>query len=386
MRSHRNTDLINQLTTKDNPPVKSPHKSQHPKESAAQVTTTTTEIDGELLCYSTIHNPTPDIEAMKATSDPDTMYMHQAMKEKDKEFFKQAMKKEWKDQIENGNFILRHINEIPPNATILPAVWQMKQKRCIKTRQVKKYKARLNIDGSKMRPGVHYDQMRSYAPVASRNSIRLLLTLCALNNWHTTQIDYVLAFPQAPVERTIYMKIPKGYQMENADTSKYVLEIKRNIYGQVQAGRVWNDYLTDKLVHKLGFKQSQTDKCMFYRGKTIYLLYTDDSILAGPDQQEIDKIIREIRSIGLNITVEGNIQDFLGINITRKEDGSIHMHQPHLIDDIIKDLRLDNERVKVKDIPMASSRLLSYHSDSPSFDNHFDYRSLIGKLLYLFNH
>jgi len=42
-----------------------------------------------------------------------------------------------------------------------------------------------------MKEGVHYDE--TYAPVASWNSIRMLLTLSAVHGWHTKQIDYVLA-------------------------------------------------------------------------------------------------------------------------------------------------------------------------------------------------
>lgn len=34
------------------------------------------------------------------------------------------------------------------------------------------------------------------------------------------------------------------------------------------------------------------------------------------------KILEEIRSTGLDITVEGGIEDFLGINIEQRDDGS----------------------------------------------------------------
>ena len=58
---------------------------------------------------------------------------------------------------------------------------------------------------------------------------------------HTKQIDYVQAFAQAPVEKTFYMKIPAGVKLEDgANTKDYVLQIHQNIYGQKQAGRVWN--------------------------------------------------------------------------------------------------------------------------------------------------
>ena len=69
--------------------------------------------------------------------------------------------------------------------------------------------------------------------------------------------------------------------------------------------------------------------------------------------------------------------------MSKNNDGSILLHQPHLINDIIRDLRLEDEGVTTKDIPMASSKLLSYHQESPVFDGHFDYRSTIGKMLCL---
>jgi hypothetical protein len=53
-------------------------------------------------------------------------------------------------------------------------------------------------------------------------------------------------------------------------------------------------------------------------------LYTNDSILAGPDEEEINQIISDIRGAGLNIIEEGDIQDFLGVNIERKKLRSKH--------------------------------------------------------------
>ena len=90
----------------------------------------------------------------------------------------------------------------------------------------------------------------------------------------------------------------------------------------------------------------------------MYVLYTDDSILAGPDQKELDDIIEQIRKAKLNITVEGDLQDFLGVNIERQKDGSIHMTQPHLIDQIVKELGLTKDTVKIKETPASCSKIL----------------------------
>ena len=40
------------------------------------------------------------------------------------------------------------------------------------------------------------------------------------------------------------MKIPKGYQVQDAKSKDYVLKLNNNMYGQKQAGRVWNQFLT----------------------------------------------------------------------------------------------------------------------------------------------
>ena len=124
------------------------------------------------------------------------------------------MRGEMDAQIEGKVLELTHINDVPKNATLLPAVWQIKRKRRIKTRKVYKWKSRLNVDGSCMVHKRDYDQ--TYAPVASWNKIRLLLILVLVHSWHTIQLDYVLASTRAIVERNLYMKIPKGFEVEGA--------------------------------------------------------------------------------------------------------------------------------------------------------------------------
>ena len=65
--------------------------------------------------------------------------------------------------------------------------------------------------------------------------------------WPTRQLDYKLAFPQAPIERELFMKIPKGYVIDDGDINDYVLQLNKNMYGQKQAGRVWNKFLVKNL-------------------------------------------------------------------------------------------------------------------------------------------
>ena len=109
---------------------------------------------GELFAFSTLFPLHDEVDqdplfAYAASADPDTMYYHEAMKEEDSEQFKKAMVKEFMDQWDNGNFDLKQRSEVPDDARILPAVWQMKRKRKILTGEVYKHKAHMNLDGSR---------------------------------------------------------------------------------------------------------------------------------------------------------------------------------------------------------------------------------------------
>ena len=340
--------------------------------------------EGELLNFSALtdeadkdNNP---LLAYKAVN-PDILRLHEAMKATDKQEFKTAMEKEVNDQIANGNFTVIPRSEVPNGFRVFPGVWTLVRKRDIQTREIKIYKARLAFDGSRMREGEDYD--KTYAPVASWMSIRLLLTFVVAFGWHTQQVDYVAAYTQAPIDRDMYMEFPRGFTVPGGvDRKAFVLKLHRNLYGQKQAGRVWYKYLRKRLITQAGFVPSKHDECLFFRGKVLYALYIDDSILGAPTRRKLDEAITAIKEAKLQVTLEGDLADFLGIKIERKSPNEIIFTQPHLIDDILQDLGLQHAK-EGKETPAASSRILTRNDYGADHDKSFHYRSVIGKLNYL---
>jgi len=79
----------------------------------------------------------------------------------------------------------------------------------------------------------------------------------------------------------------------------------------------------------------------------------------------LDDIVKEMEAVGLKLTVEGDISDFLGVQIDRVNDNTFNLSQPHLINDVIKELRLDGNNVAIKKATGASSKTLCRHLDSP---------------------
>ncbi len=117
---------------------------------ATKLTHASPDCEGELFCLEALFM---DALAYAASRDPDTMYLHQAMKEPDKDKFLATMVEEMDAQLKGGNFSLILRSKVPKGATILPAVWQMKHKCWIQTWEVYKWKARLNIDRSRQVKG-----------------------------------------------------------------------------------------------------------------------------------------------------------------------------------------------------------------------------------------
>jgi hypothetical protein len=83
----------------------------------------------------------------------------------------------------------------------------------------------------------------------------------------------------------------------------------------------------------------------------------------------------------------------LGIKIEKKPDGTLEWTQPTLTQSILKDLKLDGEEIKgrqnkpnIKSVPANTSVPLTDHRESPNHNpKDFEYRHVIGKLLYLEN-
>jgi Reverse transcriptase (RNA-dependent DNA polymerase) len=67
------------------------------------------------------------------------------------------------------------------------------------------------------------------------------------------------------------MSIPKGFEVNDTD-KEYVFKLQNNLFGQKQAGRVWNQHLVSKLI-EAGFKASKINECLFL---TPIIQYSQD--------------------------------------------------------------------------------------------------------------
>jgi hypothetical protein len=224
----------------------------------------------------------------------------------------------------------------------------------------------------------------------------MVLVLSALLNLKSRQVDYTQAFPQAPLEDDVFMRIPQGWfydatsqqlQPKSDDPRffdrEHFIRLKRNLYGVRQAARNWYLHLQKGLLGR-GFVQSKIDPCLFIRKDCIIVVYTDDCLVFANNDETITDLCKCLSTEFL-LKDEGNIENFLGINIAHRveSDGSvtITMTQTGLIDQILEDVGLVGDKVTTKRTP--AKEVLQPHPSAAPFDAPWQYRSLIGKLNFL---
>ncbi len=228
----------------------------------------------------------------------DIMYFQQALQQPDVEHFIKAVIKEVNGHVDNGHWVLVKQDMVPDDVQIVPSVWSMCRKRGLTRSEIKSHKARLNLHGGKQVYGMNY--FKTYTPVVTWFTIRLMRVFSIMFCWPLCQVDFVMAYPQAPIKTDIYMELPQGVQVVTGISKDHVLKLLKSIYGQKQAGRVWHSFLVEKLT-SIGFQPSTINNCVFFHGNIIFMVYVKEGIFIGDNDSQHTTAINKIQALGQNI-------------------------------------------------------------------------------------
>jgi hypothetical protein len=90
----------------------------------------------------------------------------------------------------------------------------------------------------------------------------------------------------------------------------------------------------------------------------LFLVYVNDGISVSPHNEHIQEELKILQT-RFNISVEGKLKFYVGVNIEWREDGTIHMTQPQLIQSVLKELNFTDD-TKVVSTPAFSTTVLKY--------------------------
>jgi hypothetical protein len=60
-------------------------------------------------------------------------------------------------------------------------------------------------------------------------AIQLLIVFGSLFNWALCQVDFIMAYPQAPIKMDMYMELPTGMHAKHGNYKDHVLKLLANI-------------------------------------------------------------------------------------------------------------------------------------------------------------
>ena len=267
-------------------------------------------------------------------------------------------------------------------------VWEMVERprgrKVIKNRWVfdvktdGRKKARLVAKGFSQVEGLDYDQV--FSPVVRFETVRLLLAMAALENWHMTGVDVRNAYLYGELDEEIYMEQPEGFKVPGKEDQ--VLRLLRALYGLKQAGLAWWRALKLSM-EKLGFVSLSSDAGIFlFRGKgsfVIAIVYVDDAIFMGPVRALAYEMKRrfmerwETRDLG-------EVTEFLRMRITRS-GSKIHLDQTAYLETVLQ--RCGMSEAKPTTTPLPAGYVPEVNSTVASPELRSRYQTVIGSLLYL---
>ena len=378
------------------PPTHYMHEfNQHKALLATALDTTRTNHESNLAYMADVsmdlesgcHNDNdPRVYAAKhKVNDPDMPSLTEALSGQFSNEYLEAMKNEIRQLVKQKTWTAMYRKDVPltnegHKRPILKGTWAFKLKRFPDGTPMK-FKARYCVRGDLQREGIDY--FETYAPVVQWSTIRLVLTLILANNWVTKQVDYTNAFAQAELAEEVYIESPRCFSRKD---NKNVLKLNNSLYGLKQAPKTFYEKLRDGLLER-GFVQSMMDPCLFMKKDLICLIYVDDTIITGPNSQDIDDLIK---SLGVakdeqvhtfELRDEGEVGAFLGIQIERNKNNTFYLTQTGLIQKVLVTAGMENSKATVK--TPAATTTLGLDVDGDEFSEAWDYPVIIGMLLYL---
>ena len=186
-------------------------------------------------------------------------------------------------------------------------------------------RACLVAKGFQQREGIDYDAI--FSPVVRYETVRLMIALGALENWHFEAVDVKTAFLYGKLDKEVYMKQPEGFIIRGKENK--VFHLKRAIYGLKQASNLWWEELKSSMA-TFGYKHTQSDAGVFVKfhksgAKTVVIVYVDDALFASSDK----KLALREKATFMNLWEcrdLGEAREFLGMKICR-EGQAIYLSQ-----------------------------------------------------------
>ncbi|GJX06513.1 putative RNA-directed DNA polymerase [Tanacetum coccineum] len=238
---------------------------------------------------------------------------------------------------------------------------------------IDRYKARLVAKGYTQKYKIDYGD--TFAPVAKINTIRIIISIAANQDWPLKQFDVKNAFLNGYLEEEVYMDPPPGVKC-----SEKVCRLKKALYGLKQSPRAWFGRFSS-FMKKIGYKQSDANHTSFVKnnGKvTTLIVYVDDMVVTRNYTEEMTNL-QTILATEFELKDLGHLNYFLGIEVARSKSGISMCQRKYVLDLLTETGMLDCKPVETPIEMNHKLSILPYQVPT----NKERYQRPVGKLIYL---
>jgi hypothetical protein len=240
---------------------------------------------------------------------------------------------------------------------------------------IKRYKARLVAQGFQQSYGHDYEE--TFAPVAHMTTIRALIAVAAIHSWTIFQLDVKNDFLHGDLHKEVYMQPPPCVTVPDG----HVCHLRCALYGLKQAPRAWFKRFTSVVI-VAGFSPNDHDPALFVhaskRGHTLLLLYVDDMLITGDDDEYI-AFVKVRLAEQFMMSDLGPLSYFLSIEV-KSTSNEYYLSQHKYLQDLITRSGLTDTRTTTT--PMELNLQLRPNDGTPLADPS-RYHQIVGSLVYL---
>ncbi|OWY97588.1 LOW QUALITY PROTEIN: hypothetical protein PHMEG_00031847 [Phytophthora megakarya] len=224
------------------------------------------------------------------------------------------------------------VSEVPEGVKALETMWRY-QLKTDDLGNICRYRSRLCARGDKEVPGIDFNILETFSPVARMASVRLLVALCMILQLEAFQCDINTAYLNARLKKVHFIRRVAGFPLKPG----WVYKVKNALYGLHESGHEWYEELHAWLSGK-GWQRSATEPCLYFysEGGTValVLVYVDDVICATNNERWKEQFFADLNK-KYGIKDLGRLHNYLGVQVDWMEDGVI-LHQTKYAQEILE--------------------------------------------------
>ena len=250
--------------------------------------------------------------------------------------------------------------------------------------ELNKYKARLCACGNELSG----ESTETYSPTIGALAYSAVHQIAVIDEMESCIVDTVGAYlyQEYPEDATpLYLMFPSNVAEVCGLDPNMKYRVRKYLYGLPDADRAYYKAYSEHLM-KNGYLRTVSDPCLFIKieGKIKVYVWThvDDTFVCANLKSEIKKFIFTVED-KYKVTVNWDVDEYLGIKIEHLKGGDMKLTQPQLLKSLFEEYKEDLRMYNPRGVLSAQRAASLLDGGDSTLMSRVNYLHLVGALIYL---